>query len=67
MPVMHVDFEVSCDKCGAGLCSQSRAKDTHIYVSPCESCLIESYDNGHESGFDEGYSAAGGEGEGDNK
>lgn len=45
MPILEVEFEVYCDRCGAGLCAKTRVsqrKKVHeLYVEPCEGCLQE--------------------------
>jgi len=49
-----VEFEVFCDKCGAGLCGDTTVKGSSVYVAPCGSCLTEARDGGYENGYEEG-------------
>lgn len=56
----HIEFEVWCAKCGAGLCRQcDTTKDGRgITVEPCEQCLDAKYAEGHDSGYSDGYDEA---------
>lgn len=52
-----VEFEVFCQECGAGLCSQSTghsAQGIHsafVEVQPCEKCLEQRFDEGYQRGI----------------
>lgn len=49
------EFEVFCQRCGAGLCNQSSTGNTpgrgmpYVRVEPCEKCLEREYDEGADS------------------
>jgi len=64
MPLIDVEIEVYCDKCGAGLCGQTTAVNTHnrhapsFRVQPCERCLEAAADGGYERGFKDGEQEA---------
>ena len=70
MPLIEVEIEVYCARCGEGLCNQTEA--THTFrrdqpafrVQPCERCLEAARDEGYDKGYDEGLDA-GREEEGD--
>ena len=61
MPLIDIDIEVYCDKCGAGLCGQTTAVNTRsrgapsFRVAPCERCLETARDGGRSDGEDAGY------------
>ena len=44
---VDIDFEVWCDKCGAGLCLNTRVEGNKVSVEPCERCLQEAYEEGY--------------------
>ena len=52
---INVDAEVSitCGTCGADLSNTSDGNGNEITVAPCETCLKEQYDKGHDEGYDE--------------
>lgn len=58
MPILEVEFEVYCDRCGAGLCAKTRVsqrKKVHeLYVEPCEGCLQEELISVRAEAFEEG-------------
>jgi len=60
MPEIVVEVEVWCS-CGEGLCGNSTGCTGGIIVEPCEKCLeaarTESYDEGNEAGYNDGYDA----------
>lgn len=55
MPTFEIDFDAYC-KCGAYMCNQVEVDNNHykITIEPCEKCLEEKYDQGHEDGYDMG-------------
>lgn len=62
MPEITVDVEIFCEKCGAGLCNQSRSTDGRlgrsrgpaIHVEPCKKCLDDAEMKGYEEGYSKG-------------
>ena len=60
-----IEFEVFCDRCGAGMCSNTevtigRSRGIpQLRITPCDKCLDnerkEGYNEGYEEGKDEGY------------
>jgi hypothetical protein len=38
---VEVEFSVYCEKCGTGLCSQTRVSGQSIHVKPCPKCCPE--------------------------
>ena len=59
MPILELDFEVYCGRCGDGLCNNSTEGRTtgwgqpFIKVEPCEKCLNESFEDGKKQGAEE--------------
>lgn len=57
MPSLEFDFEVFCEKCGAGLCGNCKEGRTtnrgmpFIKVEPCQNCLDKRFDDGLEEGY----------------
>ena len=49
-----IDFEVYCEKCGAGLCNNANTRSSHnrsmaqVTITPCENCLENSYEDGRQ-------------------
>ena len=56
MPEIY--FEVYCDKCGAGLNTNTRVRGVELSIDPCEACLAAAREEGYDEGFDEGYKQA---------
>ncbi|MFA6977106.1 MAG: hypothetical protein WC194_10365 [Mesotoga sp.] len=54
MPILETEFEVFCDKCGAGLCMSTTVKGSSIHVEPCECCINEAYQDRYDDGYREG-------------
>lgn len=54
MPKIEAEFEVWCDRCGAGLCGQCRETRGGITIEPCENCLNSEYNEGYDKGYDDG-------------
>lgn len=62
---MEIEFIVKCDTCGKVLTATTeiRGHDHIIDVEPCEHCLDsvgesasrQSYEDGHNAGYDVGY------------
>jgi hypothetical protein len=56
MPELSFEFEVFCERCGAGLCHNCTEGRTpgrgmpFIRVSPCEKCMDDAYDKGVDKG-----------------
>ena len=52
---VKIEFEVYCDRCGAGLCNNISIRydfsPPRILVDPCEKCLEKEYDEGHDAGY----------------
>lgn len=52
---VDVDFEVFCERCGAGLCNQSstgstsRRRSPYVRVEPCDKCLENEFEKGADS------------------
>ncbi|KKL58890.1 hypothetical protein LCGC14_2220850 [marine sediment metagenome] len=58
-----IEFEVFCT-CGAGLCGGSTGHtpgrgQAFVEVEPCETCLKEEYDKGHDEGYKDGFGEPG--------
>jgi hypothetical protein len=59
-----IEFEVYCNKCGAGLCMEASTTDASgrysakslpsVHVNPCPDCIKEAKDEGHDEGYEEG-------------
>lgn len=51
-----IDIEVYCDKCGNGLCGQTRhvttrKRNAHAFrVMPCEKCIEDAKEDGRNGG-----------------
>jgi hypothetical protein len=64
MPELSFEFEVFCDRCGAGLCMNCTEGRTQgrgmpfIRVEPCEKCLDARGDAEYEKGVDQGRADA---------
>ena len=60
MPSFVLEFEVLCEKCGAGLCNKSSTRDSlrrsmpQVTVEPCSKCLDNADDAGYNRGYQEG-------------
>ncbi len=69
MPGIEVNIEVYCARCGEGLCNQTESTTTRtrrepcFRVEPCKKCLDEAREEGHSSGYDEGFNNQESEGE----
>ena len=48
----HLEFEVYCAKCGAGLCAKTKVDGTAVNVEPCEKCLADTNQDGYNEGYD---------------
>lgn len=61
---VEIEVEIYCMRCGAGLCKQSKAGNTHgrnapfIEVEPCEKCLETAKEEGRNEGYSEGVEEA---------
>lgn len=59
-----INFEAYCGTCGAGICanvttgSTSKRGYPFIEIVPCETCLLNSFDEGKEAGEDAARRAA---------
>ena len=51
-----IDLELVCDVCGNYLDFTVEYMNNNlcIIVEPCETCLSDRYDEGHDAGYDEG-------------
>ncbi len=58
MPTIEAEFEVYCDRCGAGLCNATNVvtdyRGTRANVEPCTACLENERDKGYDEGYDQG-------------
>ena len=59
MPAMKVefDFEVYCERCGAGICNTVSVNNTTIHVPPCSICMAVERSEGYDEGYSEGCDA----------
>lgn len=57
---VSIDFEVYCDRCGAGICSNTTVTTSRnrgypqLRIEPCEKCLAEATKEGYADGYAEG-------------
>ena len=65
MPEFTIEFEVYCEKCGAGLCPNTSTEEAdrnrrypRAYVEPCEKCLSDAKSDGYDEGYQEGEKSA---------
>jgi RNase P subunit RPR2 len=56
---VDIDFEVYCEKCGAGICNNANTRSSYkrgmaqVTITPCENCLKNAYEEGKQEGHDE--------------
>lgn len=57
MPDIEVSIELFCNRCGAVLAATATAakypQDARFDIDPCEKCLENEYDKGHDDGYAE--------------
>jgi hypothetical protein len=64
MPELPFEFEVFCKTCGEGLCHNCTEGTTprrgmpFIQVEPCETCIDNAKDEGHDRGYEEALEEA---------
>lgn len=53
----EIDFEVFC-VCGNGLCKVTEVEQSYgknrITIEPCDKCMAAEYDEGFQTGYDQG-------------